>query len=311
MSSPPQLDDLLATLTADQRAAFLADYQTLRDLPAARGELQAFFDGYLLHLVRLYAATAGALWFRPGEPGSLVCRARIGFDRLDLTGDLQRAHEQLLNYALDRDHSFLVRPFSAPARGTRVSNPTDSFVILGPVSHGGQRIALVELLLGPTPVRGQSAAERNRYLLWLDHLITFLCRGMEIRLLRTSAPLPAALDQLATTELEVQALQDAIRQTLQQRLSTFAGWNFGSLEKNQAFATRVHELLEQHGLRVVCPQCGSPAILRCQNSGNARTGVFLFDHYLETGRTFHGGPTTVPPIRLVAKPARRKSAGSA
>jgi hypothetical protein len=224
-----------------------------------------------------------------------------------LDGEHERAHEQLLRYALGRSKSFLVRPYSAPARRSGVKNPTDSFVVLGPVDHGGERIAVVELFLGPAPMRGQTAAERNRYLLWLDHLILFLCRGIELRLLRSAAPLQAALDRLAVAESDLNAMQATIRDTLEQRLATFAGWNFGSLAKNQAFAARLHELLEKYGLRAICPQCGAPAILRCQNSGNAKTGVFLFDHYLEAGRTFHGGPTTVPAIRLAPKPARRKS----
>jgi hypothetical protein len=294
-------------LTPGQRSEFISDYQSLSQLPAARCDLQSFFDSYLEHLVRLYAATAGAIWFCGAEGEGLSSRARVGYSRMGLGGEHQAGHAELLQYALSRPKSFLVRPFSAPARGAGVKNPTDSFIVLGPVDHGGQRIAIIELFLGPTPLRGQTAADRNRYLLWLDHLVLFLCRGIELRVLRSAAPLQPALDRLADTESELNAMQTAIRQTLQQRLAMFAGWNFGSLDRNQAFAARLHELLDRYGLRVVCPQCGAPAILRCQNSGNAKTGVFLFDHYLETGRTFHGGPTTVPAIQLAPKPARRKS----
>jgi hypothetical protein len=301
------LDNLLDSLAADQRETFLAEYQELSRLPESRRDLQSFLDSYLEHLVRLYAATAGVVWFLDAHREQLSARARVGYDRLGLTGEFERPHDELLRYALTRTKSFLVRPYSTPARQAGVSNPTDSFLVLGPVDHGGDRIAVVELFLGPMPVRGQTASERNRYLLWLDHLLSFLCRGVEVRLLRSAAPLQVALDRLAATRAELDAMQTAIREALQQRLSAFAGWNFGTLEKNQAFARELQELLDQYGLRVVCAQCGAPSILRCQNSGNAKAGVFLFDHYLDSGRTFHGGPTTVPPIALVAKPARRKS----
>lgn len=301
------LDDLLDSIAVDQREAFLADYRALRELVNARCDLQTFFDDYLQHLVRLYAATAGAIWFRVTDKQQLSIKSRVGYERLGLVGELEVPHDKLLRFALTRGKSFLVKPFSAPAKQTGVSNPTDSFIVLGPVDHRGQRIAVIELFLGPTPVRGRTAADRNRYLLWLDHLVSIMCQGIQSRFLRTSAPLETALDRLTTAQLEIATLQTTIRDTLERHLAVFVGWNFGSLEKNQSFAVRIHALLDQYGLRVECSQCGAPAILRCQNSGNAKTGVFLFDHYLESGRTFHGGPTTVPPIRLVAKPARRKS----
>lgn len=300
------LDDLLDTLSDAQRNVFLADYSALRALPAARCDLQPFFDTYLKHVVGLYAAAAGAIWFRAGESSDMLLKSQIGYDRLGLDEELSAAHQNLLRYSLTRNKSFLVKPFSAPAKQAGVSNPTDSFIVLGPVDHHGERIAAVELFLGPTPGRGKTAAERNRYLLWLDHLLTFLCQGIQIRFLRKSAPLQTALDRLNTAQSEMNAIQRSIRDTLERHLALFAGWNFGSLEKNQSFANRLHELIDQYGLRVACSQCGAPAILRCQNSGNSKAGVFLFDHYLESGRTFHGGPTTVPELKLIAKPARRK-----
>jgi hypothetical protein len=306
MSSTVILDELLDGLSVAQRNLFIADYSAVRDLPASRCDLQPFFDSYLKHIVGLYAATAGAIWFRSADSEDLTLKTQVGFDRLGLDEELLAAHQNLLRYAMTRNKSFLVKPYSAPAKLAGVSNPTDSFLVLGPVDHRGERIAAVELFLGPTPGRGKTAAERNRYLLWLDHLLSFLCQGIQIRFLRKSAPLQTALDRLSAAQVEMNTIQLSIRETLERNLAVFAGWNFGSLEKNQAFANRIHELIDQYGLRVACLQCGAPAILRCQNSGNSKAGVFLFDHYLERGRTFHGGPTTVPELKLVAKPARRK-----
>jgi hypothetical protein len=113
---------------------------------------------------------------------------------------------------------------------------------------------------------------------------------------------------LDTAAEEAERHQEEIRKRLERTLHALVGKNFGTLTANQAVAGRVHQVLESKGLRVQCPECGSAAILRCQGAGNSKTGVFLFDHYLENGRTFHGGPTTFPWVTLVAKPPRRKRA---
>lgn len=308
MSTSVELDELMTTVADEQRAAFRSQYWRLTKLPRANLDLQAFLDAYLRNVVELYAATAGAIWFRAPDATLLSARASLGMDRIGLGTDLAMSHEQLLQFALTKHKSLLVKPYSAPERQAKVSNPSDSFVVLGPVEHHGEQVAVVELFLGPTPTRGRTAGERNRYVLWLDHLLSFLCRGIEYRLLRRSAPLPPALEQLTLAGQAATRLQDSIRDTLGQYLATFTGWNFGTLEDNQAFTTRVHLLLDQFGLRVCCPQCGAPAILRCQGTGNSKTGVFLYDHTLNSGRTFHGGPSTFPSLTLVPRAARRKAA---
>lgn len=306
ISATTLFDHLVAEIAAEKRTEFRNHYRALARLPKADIDLQQFLDEFLRTVSGLYAASAAAIWFRTPD-GQLAAKTSMALDQIGLKGDLAVAHEQLLRFALTKKKSFLVKPYSVPERHATASNPTDSFIVFGPVDHHDERIAVVELYLGPIPMRGRSAAERNRYVLWLDHLLGFLCRGIEFRLLRKSAPLTPALHQLTAAANSATELQATIVSTLEQRLSAFVGWSFGTLEDNQAFASRVHELLDQFGLRVTCPQCGSPAILRCQNAGNSKTGVFLFDHTLETGRTFHGGPTSFPKLTLVARPSRRKS----
>ena len=299
--------DILDAIETDQRESFKSDYRSIAELPGADCELQTFLDRYLHHLVRLYAATAGALWFRAVDSARLSARSRLGFDGTGLSGDLLRQHESLIRYALRQKSSFLVRPYTAPAGRVSASNPTDSFVLLGPVASHGDGIAVVELLLGPSPQRGKTVGERHRYVLWLDHLLGFLCQGIENRFLGNLAPLQPALVNLAATRAEIEAFKQAIMTSLEVTVSSFAGSNFGSLQNNRTFTRSVQELLDANGLRVECPECGAPAILRCQRAGNAKTGAFLYDHYLETGRTFHGGPTTFPRLKLVAKPPRRQA----
>jgi hypothetical protein len=299
--------EVLAAVAPEHQESFRNDYRAIRDLATADCDLQAFFDGYLHHLAKLYAAHAGAIWFRAVGEKRLTSRAQLGFDRLELDGELSQHHERLLQYALTQANSLLVKPFAAPTARASASNPTDSFLLLGPVDSQGDRIAVVELFLGPTPARGRTAAVRNRYVLWLDHLLGFLCQGIENRFLGNLAPLQPALVNLAATRAEIEAFKQAILVSLEVTLNSFAGWNFGSLQNNRTFTKEVQVLLDSNGLRVECPECGSPAILRCQSAGNSKTGVFLYDHYLDNGRTFHGGPTTVPRLKLVPRPPRRKA----
>ncbi len=309
MTTSTIFEELIANVGSNQRTEFRAHYRALNQLPKADIDLQQFLDEFLRHLVQLYAATAGAIWFRSPDAATLSAKARVGFDRLGLNGEFAAPHDRLLQFALSKSKSFLIKPYSAPEKHTTVSNPTDSFVVLGPVDHHGDRIAVVEMFLGPTPTRGRTAAERNRYLLWLDYLLGFFCRGIEARLLKKSAPLSPALEQLTAAANNASALQATIRITLEQHLATFSGWSFGSLADNHAFTAGVQDLLDQFGFRVSCPHCGSPAILRCQNTGNSKAGVFLYDHTLDSGRTFHGGPTSFPKLMLVPRPARRRPNG--
>ncbi len=306
MTDPAMLDELLQEVATDERDAFTNNYRALAQLPAADCDVQTFLDDYLQLVVDLYAATAGAIWFRATDSNLLTAKSTLGLDHLGLDEPARAAHEALLQYGLSQARSCLVKPFSLPQARANVANPTDSFVLLGPVLSHGDRIAIVELFLGPTPLRAKTAGDRNRYVLWLDHLLAFLCQGIEQRFLGNLAPLQPALTNLEATRAEIASFKDAIRISLEVTLNNYAGWNFGSLRNNQTFVRNVHELLESNSLRVECPECGSPAILRCQSAGNAKTGVFMYDHYLSTGRTFHGGPTTFPRVKLVARPPRRR-----
>ncbi|WP_236622096.1 hypothetical protein [Novipirellula maiorica] len=115
----------------------------------------------------------------------------------------------------------------------------------------------------------------------------------------------AAIEDL---QREISRLQRSIRQTIQSHLNRFAGENFGSLQQNQQMAQAIHTLLESHGLRVQCSECGHPAILRVSARPGIEHGAFVFDHTIDRRRTFHGGRAVMPQIRLVSKPARKKAA---
>ena len=111
---------------------------------------------------------------------------------------------------------------------------------------------------------------------------------------------------LAELDQELNRLQRAIRLAIQAKLAKLEGRSLGNLEQNRKLADSIHRLLESHGLRVKCSECGHPAILRVSPRRGAASGVFVFDHTIERRRTFHGGRNTVPAIQLVAKPPRNE-----
>ena len=114
MTDPAMLEELLRDVAAEHQAAFTDDYRDLAQLPAADCDLQVFLDRYLQLLTRLYAATAGAVWFRASDSNALTSKSLVGFDQLGLEGESAEAHKELLQYALSRTQSFLVKPCARP-----------------------------------------------------------------------------------------------------------------------------------------------------------------------------------------------------
>ena len=121
----------------------------------------------------------------------------------------------------------------------------------------------------------------------------------------TSEDAAQAARMLARLQREMNRLQREIRLTIQAQLSQMTGKSLGSLEANRELARSIHEMLDAHGLRVRCPQCGNAAILRVSPRSGSATGVFVFDHSVDGKRTFHGGRAVMPEIHLVAKPTRK------
>lgn len=99
-------------------------------------------------------------------------------------------------------------------------------------------------------------------------------------------------------------MQRQIRLQIQARLEALAGCTMRDTHANQDLVRQIHAMLERNGLRVRCPECGHPAILRVSPRSGAQHGVFVFDHTIDGRRTFHGGRGTLPILRLVVKPPR-------
>lgn len=117
---------------------------------------------------------------------------------------------------------------------------------------------------------------------------------------------PDAAKVLGKLKQDINRLQRTIRLSIQEQLQTLAGQSMGSLELNRELAASIHELLDSHGLRVRCSECGHPAILRVSPRKGVADGAFVFDHTIDGRRTFHGGRSVMPEVVLVSKPARKK-----
>lgn len=288
------------------------------DLP-----LQSFLELLLPQLCNLYKAPAAVAWMKTQ---GAVFGVRYRMDAFLSTIAQQKRHERLVQIVWHQKQATLAEPRSAPLQQSEVNesasdllqvadassvsapndanNPTNNRLLFAPIIHLGEPLALLEIVL---PVTSEPLTQLNRqaYLRSAQLVAERVYGGLKRRMAMPAAQISRAESELNKLTSDLQMLHLQIQRTIEARLAQFQGWTFGTLAENQEFAKLVHQLLESHGLRVVCPECGHPAILRCLRAGNAKNGVFVFDHTLDTGRTFHGGPTTVPLLRIVVKPARR------
>jgi hypothetical protein len=273
------------------------------DLP-----LQSFLELLLPRLCSLYNAPAAVAWMKTQEA---VFGVRYRMDALLSTITQQKRHERLVQFAWHHKQPMLVEPtdrtqMKLDAGASESNNPTAHRLLFAPILHLAEPIALLEVVL-PNQTGVLPSETKQVYLRSAQLIAERVYGGLRRRMAMPPAQINRAEGELEKLSADLQMLQLQVQRTIEARLAQFQGWSFGSLAENQEFAKMVHQILESHGLRVACPECGHPAILRCLRAGNAKNGVFVFDHYLDSGRTFHGGPTTVPLLKIVAKPARRVS----
>jgi hypothetical protein len=295
------LDSLLQSNDAGTQVRRLAELID-GDLP-----LQGFLEQLLPLLCCLFDGHAAVAWMKTQ---SAVLGVRYRMESLLPTAAHQRKHEQLVQFAWLQKRPLLAEPAESNASGSlapgEAQNPTNHRMLFAPVLHLSDPIALIEVVL-PKQSAKLNAQQKQQYLRSIQLVAERVYGGLQRRMMMPEARLSQASRELLALSGQLQALQTQIQHTIEAKLMQFRGWSFGSLTENQEFAKLVHQLLDSHGLRVACPECGNAAILRCLRAGNSKNGVFVFDHYLDSGRTFHGGPTTIPLLKLVAKPARRSS----
>lgn len=311
MSTVQILHQALLELPHEGRSPSVLQVKKLDKLIDSELPLQSFLEELLPLACELFGCRAAVAWLRAQGSTSAVFGVRFRMDDVLSTVTEQKKHERLVQLAWQQKQAMLAEPTLGKkavadlgSKPTGSHNPTGHPLLFGPILHNAEPIALLELVLAETTTV-LTQAQRKLYLRGIQLVAERVYAGLQKRMTMPAATIEQAAAHLSQITAEAEALQVQIRTNIEARLQRFQSWSFGSLDENQRFAKLVHQLLDSYGLRVQCTECGHPAILRCLGAGNARHGVFVFDHYLESGRTFHGGPTTVPLLRVVPKPARR------
>lgn len=291
------LVEVVRPLPRRQRIRVTAQVDRLRRACDDDQPLEAFLTELLSVVGRLFRAAASAFWFRPFNAGALCASVRIGFDESGLSANQ-------------------VKAVDAPVlSGWRAAEPNmdsprgeSSAVIVAPIRNGDDSIGAIQLVVTDPPPDWRECEQL--YLAAMRAVLTAIQPALHRRMQIRAVSLSDAESQLDQLSRQLNGLQRSIRQSIERYLQRFTGATFGSTDGNQQFLRAVQELLEMHGLRVRCPECGHPAILRCSRSNSSPGGAFVFDHYINRRRTFHGGGSTMPSVRVIAKPVRRSAAAA-
>lgn len=309
------LEHALQELPGGQSLPTANHIKRLAGLIDGEQPLQPFLEQLVPQLAEIFSAVAGVAWLKAHAAGDAIFGVPYQMDRVIQSPLDQKKHEKLVQLAWQQRQPMMAEPQVGPSRKTSTAgnstakstsptNPTSHALLFGPVMHFGEPVALIELVL-PSLESPLPPEQKKLFLRSIQLIGERVHGGLKQRMSLPAATITQAVDQLHALGEEIGGFQQQIRRTIEARIQQFHGWTFGSLEENQRFAKMVHQLLDNHGLRVECPECGHASILRCLRAGNAKHGVFVFDHYLDSGRTFHGGPTTVPLLRVANKPLRR------
>lgn len=112
-----------------------------------------------------------------------------------------------------------------------------------------------------------------------------------------------ALAQMERLDGRMREVLAPVVAELQALLDTLAGKALRRLEEKVALATLLQVMLQRLGLRVRCPRCGKPAVLRCRSMAEHSPGAFYFQH--QGGgqpKSGHLASPVVPELKLVAAP---------
>lgn len=285
------LIDILRPLPRPERIQVRVQVARLRKLCETDQPLEPFLQELLAMLRRLMGATAATVWLRPFGGATLCQGAREGFDERPPSDAAIKAADALVQRHWPSDE-LLTRWEAGPRTG----------VIIAPIGHGGEAVAVLQLLFDD---HDDWLDQRQAYEQGMRRMLPLIEPALRRRMRIGTASLAQATAQIEQLAVQLNHIQRSIRQAIEGYLTTVAGQSFGSQQDNQAFAKQLQQLLDAHGLRLRCPECGHPAILRFNRSRDASGGAFAFDHYIDGRRTFHGAGASIPKARVIAKPKRR------
>ncbi|WP_164100665.1 hypothetical protein [Candidatus Laterigemmans baculatus] len=313
------LVETLRPLPRVGRVRIAAQIDRLRRICDDTQPLETFLEEVLDVLRRVFGAAAASVWFRTSEASTLQPASRIGFDSLAFSAAelasldeavlaLCDASEPLAECFEELPAAMLVGPIHGPRDSTRPSESPEMSETARTSETPGAVGAFQLVITDIQPSWGDDWDQHSSiYLPALRSVLVALQPEMLRRMRVSHLSISEAHQGLERLGQQIHGIQRSIRLAIEHHLQQHAGATFGSFDENLQFLRSIHQLLDAHGLRVRCPECGHPAILRCARNASVRAGVFMFDHYLPSGRTFHGGGAVLPTLRVVAKPERRKS----
>lgn len=293
----------LRPLPRTRRVRLGAQIEKLHKVCGSDSPLEPFLEDLLEVLNRIFGATAGAFWFRPWGGAGLCPSVRMGFGELPISA----------KGVSELDNS-VATLWQSPEPTVQAFPDHASTVLVGPIRDGQEAIGAVQLVIIDNQwdhivdaVEVREIPIEPQYGPALDGIMSIIQPALLRRFRVQTLSLKQADAGLEHLGHQINSIQRSIRVAIERHLQQLSGATFGSLAANQTFAKSVQKLLDSHGLRVRCPECGHPAILRCSKNASVPSGVFVFDHYLPEGRTFHGGGSSFPTLRIVTKPNRRSN----
>ncbi len=290
----------LQHLTPQERIEYFE--QRLRDALSPPKTLQSLADQQTAKLEKLlqilrqtWSAHRASCWkLHAKQPAAFHNRSHATFEREEMTVDA--ATQRLIELASAHAGILWVEP-SATRKARRALGRV-------PWPNDGITPAVIEIEYESSSGSDLPVA-RDAILHGLEHCLQMIARYGSSLFLESSTASQrcSAVDQMA---IDVLHQRRRLCQELTEKLGSFSGQALATLEDKQAFVRAIHTLLDDNGLRLECPTCGEPAILRCMKTGNSLQGCFLFDHRVGGKRTMHGGRNEIPSLVVTDKPVRAK-----
>ena len=178
-TQPDQADAQLVNQTKQQIRVLV---QEIADLAKSDCSTEDFYEGFLTRTTSALASVGGAIWVRESVDDPLKLHYHINLKKTKLAKDkkAQVRHSQLLRKLTEQGEPTLVGPASGSADEDLAGNPTDSLLIVGPLTIDNQTIGLVEIFqrpgAGPTTQRGYL-----RFLMQMCEIASDFLRNQRIR----------------------------------------------------------------------------------------------------------------------------------
>ena len=159
------LSDSDAALVDKTRAQIRELVLEVRQLSQKDCSASEFYEGFLTRIVTALASVGGAVWVREAadKPVKLQCHVNLKQTALNQNASAQQTHGKLIERMFEAGEATLVPPGTATDSADAGGNPTDSLLVLGPITIDGEPVGLVEIFQRP----GAGPATQRGYLRFL------------------------------------------------------------------------------------------------------------------------------------------------